>query len=415
MTQDTNEVLVHADRRACITSPILHAFAKAAGHRKLPRKIFVTRTEEGLRLAWKGGANAKSYDLSVRDRVLVGGFKKGQRLQALVRKNVLEIKPSSAKDHVAGGRREDHLGEALSFLQDLLKGGPVAQTQVLKAARSKGLAPRTLRRALKICGRTKQKNRAWFWELLTQPMPEETTPPTTLTETKRERLKAKGWKVGDVQEFLGLSDSEMIEVETRRGARKVLSEEELLALLKRPVSLPASPEPFTQETKDTILSGVCSDVRTHYGSLPIKDAAKVLDAYWPGITVDQFLTENETTMPIFDKMARGIIRQQLTPTLPPPPPAAKPAPVPRPTLRSDASDPGAAVSMSRMMSSVFALLDPQSGKTITDLAFEIEQKESPDTHVDLQQLRMLLTQFVRQGMLRKEGNTRATRYFSISH
>lgn len=41
-----------------------------------------------------------------------------------------------------------------------------------------------------------------------------------MDETKRRRLEAAGWKVGTVQEFLGLSDEEMEAVERRRAERK---------------------------------------------------------------------------------------------------------------------------------------------------------------------------------------------------
>ncbi len=36
-----------------------------------------------------------------------------------------------------------------------------------------------------------------------------------MDEAKRKRLEAEGWKVGTVQEFLGLTDEEMEEIEER--------------------------------------------------------------------------------------------------------------------------------------------------------------------------------------------------------
>lgn len=36
-----------------------------------------------------------------------------------------------------------------------------------------------------------------------------------MDEAKRKRLEAAGWKVGTVQEFLGLTDEEMEEIEER--------------------------------------------------------------------------------------------------------------------------------------------------------------------------------------------------------
>lgn len=40
---------------------------------------------------------------------------------------------------------------------------------------------------------------------------------TDESKDKRERLRAAGWRVGTVQEFLGLSDEELESVESRRA------------------------------------------------------------------------------------------------------------------------------------------------------------------------------------------------------
>jgi hypothetical protein len=74
------DVHVHTDRRACITAPILKSFADMAGCDELPKRVFVTRVPEGIELRWHQTTGAKSYDLSIRDRVLVGGFIPGETL-----------------------------------------------------------------------------------------------------------------------------------------------------------------------------------------------------------------------------------------------------------------------------------------------------------------------------------------------
>jgi hypothetical protein len=71
------EIRVHTDRRACISAPILKSFAYTAGLDPMPKSIYVGREPTGITLRWKPFAGSKSYDLSVRDRVLVGGFEPG--------------------------------------------------------------------------------------------------------------------------------------------------------------------------------------------------------------------------------------------------------------------------------------------------------------------------------------------------
>ncbi len=62
----------------------------------------------------------------------------------------------------------------------------------------------------------------------------------TVTSTKRKKLKAKGWKFGDVQDFLELSDEEMAFIEMKlalgrslkaRRQRKGLSQAALARLI----------------------------------------------------------------------------------------------------------------------------------------------------------------------------------------
>ena len=43
-----------------------------------------------------------------------------------------------------------------------------------------------------------------------------------MDETTRKRLEADGWKIGDTQEFLGLSDDEMAYVDMRISVRNAL-------------------------------------------------------------------------------------------------------------------------------------------------------------------------------------------------
>lgn len=91
----THEILVHTDRRACVTAPILHAFAEASGLKKLPKKIYATRNENGFVLRWKQSDDAKSYDLSDRDRVLVGGYRSGQRMVVIIKSDALVVEGKS--------------------------------------------------------------------------------------------------------------------------------------------------------------------------------------------------------------------------------------------------------------------------------------------------------------------------------
>ena len=43
-----------------------------------------------------------------------------------------------------------------------------------------------------------------------------------MEEAKRKRLEVAGWRVGDAQDFLGLTDAEMEMIEVRRTLAKVL-------------------------------------------------------------------------------------------------------------------------------------------------------------------------------------------------
>lgn len=43
-----------------------------------------------------------------------------------------------------------------------------------------------------------------------------------MDETTRKRLEADGWKIGDAQEFLGLSDDEMAYIDMRISVRNAL-------------------------------------------------------------------------------------------------------------------------------------------------------------------------------------------------
>ncbi len=43
-----------------------------------------------------------------------------------------------------------------------------------------------------------------------------------MDESKRKRLEAAGWRVGDTQEFLGLTDEEMAYIDLRISVRKAL-------------------------------------------------------------------------------------------------------------------------------------------------------------------------------------------------
>jgi hypothetical protein len=90
-TDEIQEVLVHTDRRACVSSPILHNFAKACGLEDLPEKVYAARTDNGFVLRWRNFEGSKNYDLSIRDRVLIGGFKPGQRLVANVTGDALIV------------------------------------------------------------------------------------------------------------------------------------------------------------------------------------------------------------------------------------------------------------------------------------------------------------------------------------
>ncbi len=78
-----HEVRVHADRRACITAQLLKNFASTAGLSKLPKKVFVVTSPAGIKLRWTSVEGSKTYDLSVRERVLVAGFKPGQTLSVV--------------------------------------------------------------------------------------------------------------------------------------------------------------------------------------------------------------------------------------------------------------------------------------------------------------------------------------------
>jgi hypothetical protein len=76
----TQEVIVHSDKRACLTAPLLKSFADAAGLRKLPKRIFVRHDAPFLVLRWTAFKGSRTYALSVRDRVLVAGFLPGTTL-----------------------------------------------------------------------------------------------------------------------------------------------------------------------------------------------------------------------------------------------------------------------------------------------------------------------------------------------
>lgn len=78
-----HEVRVHADRRACITAQLLKNFASTAGLSKLPKKVFVVTSPAGIKLRWTSVEGSKTYDLSVRERVLVAGFKPGMTLSVV--------------------------------------------------------------------------------------------------------------------------------------------------------------------------------------------------------------------------------------------------------------------------------------------------------------------------------------------
>ena len=45
-----------------------------------------------------------------------------------------------------------------------------------------------------------------------------------MEEAKRKRLEEAGWRVGDAQDFLGLTDAEMELIEVRRTLAKVLKQ-----------------------------------------------------------------------------------------------------------------------------------------------------------------------------------------------
>ena len=45
-----------------------------------------------------------------------------------------------------------------------------------------------------------------------------------MTSTKRKKLKAKGWKFGNVQEFLDLSDEQMVFIEMKLALGRSLKE-----------------------------------------------------------------------------------------------------------------------------------------------------------------------------------------------
>ncbi len=45
-----------------------------------------------------------------------------------------------------------------------------------------------------------------------------------MEETKRKRLEAAGWRIGDTQDFLELSDAEMAMIEVRLALAKALKE-----------------------------------------------------------------------------------------------------------------------------------------------------------------------------------------------
>jgi hypothetical protein len=94
-SNETQDILVHTDRRACVTAPILHNFAKECGLDRLPKKVYAARTDKGFVLRWKDFEGSKNYDLSIRDRVLIAGFVPGQRLVASVSGDALFVEGSA--------------------------------------------------------------------------------------------------------------------------------------------------------------------------------------------------------------------------------------------------------------------------------------------------------------------------------
>lgn len=367
MAQESQEILVHTDGRACITAPILLAFAQASGLRKVPRRVFARRSSGSVELQWKEFGGAKSYDLSVRDRVLIGGFKKGQRLQTKIKSGSLEIVQGTS----SSPPKEPPLEEALGFLRGILANGAVSQTEVWKQAAARGIKERTLRRALHEVGQTQQKARQWLWTLKSPP----TKSAPRAVPARTTASQGEGGLAMSIRRRL---------TQPLDSVKKVPSDEVI---------------------STRVMESICADVRENYKHLSLSSVVQVLDKYAPGITVEAFLA-SEHTMPLFDKMASGVLKESLLPRLPP---------SPRPRLRSDETEGKIRVPQVRLTSGIFSSLEGEPmGKRIIDIAYDIEQAEPTTSYVDLVELRQLLQKFVTIGMVAQFGKTRATRYRLIS-
>jgi hypothetical protein len=96
MPENMVTVKTYADGRICVPPRLLRQYAKDAGKKEVPRKIWITMPSddkpEVITLSWEQLEESKVYDLSVRTRILFGTFPKGSEFPVILSKeNILII------------------------------------------------------------------------------------------------------------------------------------------------------------------------------------------------------------------------------------------------------------------------------------------------------------------------------------
>lgn len=300
-----HEVRVHTDRRACISAQLLKNFATQAGLSKLPKKVFVDVSPTGIKVRWAASEGSKPYDLSVRDRVLVAGFKPGTTL------SVVSVDSDQMTLAVDGSK-------------------PASSPETATTKTSK---------------------------------------PSTTTPNARRRRRAS------------------------RPSRP------------RPAPRPQRPARSTPTRKETpsvsqlnllVIAGLCADVRRNHSALSLLEVAKTLDEIAPGVTVGDLVDQEGRTIITYADLSKRSPARARSTTATPTARAAK-----RPSGAKHPKPAKTSVTLREFLTD--RLVTSKGGISVNDLA--------KDTTFSLPVIRDELNKMIADGLAKKTGNTRATRYY----